>query len=156
MPLGAVLVGLAQAVAEKPRGFLGQAEIAAQVKRRVADKVAAEQIHADGPLLVGEVRRLHDGSRLHREPPVAVSVRAAMGARPVRLRRRPAGRSAVGADGAVGPDGLLEPEAGGPLGWKHLGQLDQAEALALEPSRPLRLCGVPCGMFRSPSRVFTN
>ena len=78
-------------------------------------------MHADGPLLAGEVRRLHDGSRHQREPAVAASVRAAMGARPVRLRRRLADRSAVGADGAVGPDGLLEPEASGPLGWKHLG-----------------------------------
>ena len=135
--LGAVLVGLAQAVAEKPRAFLGHAEIAAQVKRGVSDQVAAEQMHADGPLLEGKMQRLHDGSRLHREPPVAVSVRAAVGGRSVRLRCRPARRSAVGADGAVGPDRLLDPEAGGPLGWKHLGQFDQADALALEPSRSL-------------------
>ena len=113
---GAVLVGLALAVTKKPYAFPGHAKIAAQVKRRVVDKVAAEQVHADGPLLVGEVRRLHDGSRLHREPPVAVSVRAAMGARPVRFRRRPAGRSAVGAFGAVGPGRILDPEADGPLG----------------------------------------
>lgn len=68
---------------------------------------------------------------------VAVSVRPAVGAQPVRLRCRPAHRSAVGAYGTVEPDQLLKPEAGGPLGWKHLGVFDQADALALEPLRSL-------------------
>ena len=121
---GVVLADLAQAMVKKPRAFMGHYEIAAHVKRGVFAQVAAEQVHADGSLLAGEVRRLHGSSRLHREPPVAVYVRAAMGARPVRLRCRPAGRSALGADGAVGPDGLLEPEAGGPFDWKHFCQFD--------------------------------
>ena len=49
--------------------------------------------------------------------------------------RHPVGRSTVGADGVVGLDRLLELEAGDPLGWKHLGLLDQADALDLESPR---------------------
>lgn len=60
-----------------------------------------------------------------------------MDARPFWLRHRPADRSKIGADGTAGPDRLLEPKAGGALGWKHLGQFGQADALLLEPSRSL-------------------
>ena len=112
--------------------FMRHAEVAAQVTRGALDQIASEQAHANDPLLAGEMQCLHGGSRPHREPPAAASARAAVGARPVRLRHCPASRCAVGADG---PDRLPEPETSDHIGWKHYGQHGQVDALALEPAR---------------------
>lgn len=120
------------------------------------NQVAVEQVHADGPMLAEAVRCLHDRSRIPRESSFAAFVRAAEDARSVRLRHRPAQRSAAGANEAVRLNRLLELAAGGPLGQEHLGQVKQAAAVMLEPARILGPGRRSMWHASVPSRRFVN